>query len=134
MLAVFAAASLAKANMWTSGFAAMRAATPAYIVPFMFVYEPLLLLIVKDWSNEWAFVVWSVISASVGVVCLAGSLFGWLFTLATLWQRVLLFVAALCLIKPGLITDVIGLVLLAVVSAAQLGTARRASKATQPAV
>jgi TRAP transporter 4TM/12TM fusion protein len=131
-LAVFAAASLAKANMWQSGFAAMRAGAPAYIVPFMFVYEPMLLLIVKDWSTDWAFVVWSVISASVGVVCLAASLFGWLFTLALVWHRVLLFVAALCLIKPGLITDAIGLGLLAVVTAAQLIARRRS--ATSPAI
>ena len=130
-LAVFAAASLAKANMWQAGFAAMRAAAPAYIVPFMFVYEPLLLLIVKDWSSEWPFVVWSVITASIGVICLAGSLFGWLFTLAALWHRVLLFVAALCLMKPGLLTDAIGFGLLAVVSAAQLLARRRT--ATSPA-
>jgi TRAP-type uncharacterized transport system fused permease subunit len=66
-----------------------------------------------------------VITASIGVVCLAASLFGWLFTLAAPWQRVLLFVAALCLIKPGLVTDAIGLALLAVVSAAQLLARRR---------
>ena len=131
-LAVFAAASLAKANMWQSGFAAMRAAAPAYIVPFMFVYEPLLLLIVRDWASEWPFVVWSIITASVGVVCLAASLFGWLFTAATIWHRLLLFVAALCLIKPGLITDAIGLGLLAVVVAAQLLARRRG--ATSPAL
>jgi TRAP transporter 4TM/12TM fusion protein len=131
-LAVFAAASLAKANMWQSGFAAMRAAAPAYIVPFMFVYEPRLLLIVADWSTDWGFVLWSVISASIGVVCLAGSLFGWLFGLALLWHRALLFVAALCLIKPGLITDGIGLGLLAVVAAAQLMARRRG--VTSPAI
>jgi TRAP transporter 4TM/12TM fusion protein len=128
-LAVFAAASLAKANMWASGFAAMRAAAPAYIVPFMFVYEPMLLLIVKDWGSEWPFVVWSVITASVGVICLAGSLFGWFFTYALAWQRVLLFIAALCLIKPGLITDAIGIVLLAVVTASQLLARRQAAGA-----
>jgi TRAP-type uncharacterized transport system fused permease subunit len=126
-LAIFAAAGLAKANMWQAGFAAMRAGAPAYIVPFMFVYEPMLLLIVNDWANEWPFVVWSVISASIGVICLAGSLFGWLFGPANAWQRVLLFVAALCLIKPGLYTDVAGLLLLAVVSASQL-FARRAAQ------
>ena len=129
-LAVFAAASLAKANMWQTGFASMRAAASAYIVPFMFVYEPLLLLIVNDWANEWLFVVWSVITASIGVICLAGSLFGWLFTLAAPWHRVLLFVAALCLMKPGLITDAIGLVLLAVVSGAQFMLLRRAPEST----
>jgi len=131
-LAVFAAASLAKANMWQSGFAAMRAAAPAYIVPFMFVYEPMLLLIVKDWASEWPFVVWSVITASLGVICLAASLFGWLFTLAATWQRVLLFVAALCLIKPGLITDALGVALLALVGAVQLYARRHA--ATSPAI
>jgi TRAP transporter 4TM/12TM fusion protein len=131
-LAVFAAASLAKANMWQSGFAAMRAAAPAYIVPFMFVYEPMLLLIVNDWGSEWPFVVWSVITASVGVVCLAASLFGWLFAFATTPQRVLLFIAALCLIKPGLITDAVGLTLLAIVAGVQLYARRRA--ATSPAI
>jgi TRAP-type uncharacterized transport system fused permease subunit len=124
-LAVFAAATLAKANIWESGFAAMRAAAPAYIVPFMFVYEPMLLLIAKDWASEWIWVLWSVCTALVGVTCLAGSLFGWLLGLASLWQRVLLFVAAMCLIKPGLITDAIGFCTLAVVLAAQVVELRR---------
>jgi TRAP-type uncharacterized transport system fused permease subunit len=131
-LAVFAAASLAKANMWQSGFAAMRAAAPAYIVPFMFVYEPLLLLIVSDWSAQWPFVVWSIFTASLGVICLAASLFGWLFSLALMWHRVLLFIAALCLIKPGLITDLIGFALLAVVAGAQLLQMKAAAPAGTP--
>jgi TRAP transporter 4TM/12TM fusion protein len=127
-LAVFAAASLAKANMWQSGFAAMRAAAPAYIVPFMFVYEPRLLLIVDDWSSGWPFVVWSVATASVGVVCLAGGLFGWLFGYALMWHRVVLVAGALCLIKPGVYTDAVGLILLSVVAAAQLALRRRAAQ------
>jgi TRAP-type uncharacterized transport system fused permease subunit len=131
-LAIFAAAGLAKANMWQSGFAAMRAAAPAYIVPFMFVYEPMLLLVVKDWASDWPFVLWSVVSASVGVVCLAGSLFGWLLAYALAWQRVLLFIAALSLIKPGLLTDTVGLMLLAVVVGVQLVTRRRGTL-TSPA-
>ena len=127
-LAIFASAGLAKANMWESGFAAMRAAAPAYIVPFMFVYEPMLLLIVKDWSEQWAFVAWSVFSATIGVMCLAAGMFGWLITLATMWQRVLLVVAAVCLIKPGLLTDLIGLGLLALVAGVQLLQRRRAAE------
>jgi TRAP transporter 4TM/12TM fusion protein len=128
-LAVFAAASLAKANMWQSGFAAMRAAAPAYIVPFMFVYEPRLLLIVADWGSDWPFVVWSVFTASIGVVCLAAGLFGWLFGHALMWHRALLVAGALCLIKPGLYTDAVGLVLLGIVSAAQIAVRRRAAQA-----
>jgi TRAP transporter 4TM/12TM fusion protein len=131
-LAVFAAAGLAKANMWHSGFAAMRAAAPAYIIPFMFIYEPLLLLIVKDWSAEWPFVAWSIVTASVGVICLAGSLFGWFFTYARAWHRVLLFVAALCLIKPGLLTDAVGFCLLVLVAAAQLSTRKQEQPMVAP--
>jgi TRAP transporter 4TM/12TM fusion protein len=129
-LAIFAAAGLAKANMWESGFAAMRAAAPAYIVPFMFIYEPRLLLIVEDWSADWMFVAWSVASASIGVVALAGGLFGWLIGFASMWQRAVLVFAALCLIKPGLYTDTAGLVLLAAVVAAQFVERRRVAEAT----
>jgi len=127
-LAVFAAAGLAKANMWSSGFAAMRVAAPAYIVPFMFVYEPSLLLIVKDWSANGLSVAWAVISASIGVICLAGSLFGWLLAFATTWQRIVLFAAAMFLIKPGLYTDLVGLGLLAVVATAQMVVLRKGSQ------
>jgi TRAP transporter 4TM/12TM fusion protein len=130
-LAIFAAAGLAKANMWESGFAAMRAAAPAYIVPFMFIYEPRLLLIVADWSSDWPFVAWSVASASIGVVALAGGLFGWLVGFASAWQRAVLVVAALCLIKPGLYTDIAGLVLLAVAAGAQLIERRRVAEAAR---
>jgi len=133
-LAIFAAAGLAKANMWQSGFAAMRAAAPAYIVPFMFVYEPKLLLIVNDWSADWMSVAWAVLSASIGVIALSGGLFGWLIAFASMWHRAVLVVAAFFLIKPGIYTDVIGLALLAVVLAAQLAARRRAAEsAPRPA-
>ncbi len=123
-LAVFAAAALAKANMWESGFAAMRAAAPAYIVPFMFVYEPTLLLIFKD-DTSWITVMWSVFTAIIGVIALAGGFFGWLVGYATLTQRVLLLIAAACLIKPGLITDVIGFGLMAAVAFLQWNNTKR---------
>ncbi|MFO1361139.1 MAG: TRAP transporter permease [Burkholderiales bacterium] len=125
-LAVFAAASLAKADLWAAGWAAVRVGAAGFIVPFMFVYEPTLLLIVKDWSAEWPFVAWSVLSATVGVVCLAAGLFGWLLAATPPWQRAALLAAALCLIKPGLVTDAIGLALLALVVAVQWPARRRA--------
>jgi TRAP transporter 4TM/12TM fusion protein len=113
-LAVFAAAALAKADMWKTGWEAVRMASPAFIVPFMFVYEPSLLTI-----GDWTTVATALVSACIGVVCLAASLQGSLLREARLWERVVLFVAALLLIKPGLITDAVGLALLGVVLAAQ---------------
>jgi TRAP transporter 4TM/12TM fusion protein len=120
-LAVFAAAGLAKADIWATGWAAMRAGAPAYIVPFMFIYEPALLMI-GDWTTS----LHALASAVVGVVLLAGGLFGYLLRPASAWQRALLIGAALLLIKPGLLTDVAGLALAAIVVVAQLAQRRRA--------
>jgi TRAP transporter 4TM/12TM fusion protein len=129
-LAIFAAAGLAKANMWASGFAAMRAAAPAYIVPFMFVYEPALLLVSTNWGADWPYVLWVVLTACTGVIALAGGLFGWLVGFATTWQRVVMIVGALCLIKPGIYTDAFGFSLLALVVVTQLIARRRPAESS----
>jgi TRAP-type uncharacterized transport system fused permease subunit len=125
-LAVFAAAGLAKANMWASGFAAMRAAAPAYIVPFMFVYEPSLLLIGGDWLASLG----ASVTAIAGVVLLAAGLFGYFLHEATPAQRALLVAAALLLIKPGWITDLAGAGIGVAVALMQLADARRRAAAT----
>jgi len=122
-LAVFAAAGLAKANMWASGWAAMRAAAPAYIVPFMFVYEPGLLLI-GDWTTS----AHAAVSATLGVILLAAGLFGFLLRPATAWQRVVLVAAALLLIKPGWMTDLVGIFLALLVAGTQLVASRAAAR------
>jgi TRAP-type uncharacterized transport system fused permease subunit len=125
-LAVFAAASLAKADMWSAGWAAMRIGAAGYIVPFMFVYEPALLML-KGWE-EWHVSVHALITASVGCICLAAGLHGYLAAPARMWERVLLVCAALLLIKPGWITDSIGLALtLSVLGSQWLGRARDAA-------
>jgi TRAP transporter 4TM/12TM fusion protein len=121
-LAVFAAAGLAKANMWSTGWAAMRAAAPAYIVPFMFVYEPALLLI-GDWTTS----LHAAATATLGVILLSAGLFGYLLRPAPMWQRAILVAAALLLIKPGWVTDLIGLLLAASVAAIQIIGSRRAA-------
>jgi TRAP transporter 4TM/12TM fusion protein len=113
-LSVFAAAGIANANMWAAGMASVRAAAPAYIVPFMFAYEPALLFIVKD-GQEWYHALWPIATATIGVVGLAAGLFGWFRGHASLPQRILLVIAALSLIKPGAITDLIGFGLLGLV-------------------
>jgi TRAP transporter 4TM/12TM fusion protein len=122
-LAVFAAASLAKADMWASGWAAMRAAAPAYIVPFMFVYEPALLLV-----GDWVTSLHATITATLGVILLSAGLFGYLLRPATPWQRAVLIAAALLLINPGWITDLTGAALALVVVGAQLAARRGVAK------
>jgi TRAP transporter 4TM/12TM fusion protein len=109
-LAVFAAAGLAKSDLWATGWQAVRIAAATYIVPFMFIYEPSLMLI-GDWFES----VTSTVSAVIGVMCLAAGLQGYLLREARWWERAVLVVAALLLIKPGYISDAIGVVLLAAV-------------------
>jgi TRAP-type uncharacterized transport system fused permease subunit len=55
----------------------------------------------------------------VGVTCLAAGLQGYFLREAPWWQRIILLVAAILLIKPGYVTDAIGLALLALVIVAQ---------------
>jgi TRAP transporter 4TM/12TM fusion protein len=114
-LAVFAAAGLAKANMWQAGWEAVRIGAAGFVVPFMFVYEPALLAI-----GDWPTIAQAVCTASLGCITLAAGLFGYLARPCRPWQRVALIVAALLMIKPGWITDVAGIGLLAAVLAIQL--------------
>ncbi|HWD16462.1 MAG TPA: TRAP transporter fused permease subunit, partial [Casimicrobiaceae bacterium] len=72
-LAVFAAAGLAKTSIWSTGWEAVRLAAPAYIIPFMFVYEPSLLMM-----GDWTTIASSILSGILGVVCLAAGLMGYL--------------------------------------------------------
>lgn len=125
-LAVFAAAGLAKADIWQAGWAAVRVAAPAYIVPFMFVYQPALLMIGDPLT-----IGLSLVSAMVGAMLLAGSLFAYLLGPCARWHQVLLFVAALCLIKPGLETDILGALLLAPVLLSQWRAKSALARATQ---
>lgn len=81
----------------------------------MFVYSPALLL-----QGPWWEVTWATITASVGVIALAaGSIVGYFARRATLPERAALIAAALLLIKPGLYTDAVGLVLLVAVTVLQ---------------
>jgi TRAP transporter 4TM/12TM fusion protein len=124
-LAVFAAAGLAKADLWASGWAAVKIGAAGFIVPFMFVYEPALLMI-----GDWPKIIWSFATASVGICLFAAGLHGYLLTHASWWQRVLLVVGGFSLVDPNYITDIIGAAAVSTVIVTQL-LARRAA---QPAV
>ncbi len=126
-LAVFAAAGLARTNMWQAGWESMRVAAPAYIVPFMFVYEPSLLMI-----GDWTTIVTSTLSATIGVMCLAAGLVGYLSRPCVLWERALLVAAALLLIKPGYVSDAVGIGLLAALFLLQRVVAARALERREP--
>jgi len=126
-LAVYAAAGLAKANLWESGWMAVRVGAAGFIVPFMFVFEPSLLMI-----GPWHEILHSFVTATIGTICLAAGLFGYLFRACRLWERACLVAAAILLIKPGLETDLMGVALLGAVLVVQLVTQRSTAAAVDP--
>ncbi len=113
-LAIFAAAGIAKSGIGEPGRAARRIAATAFIIPFMFVYEPALLMI-----GDWPTIIWKSASAALGVMLFAAGLHGYFLTHSKLWQSVCLAIAGLMLIDPGIVTDLIGAALVAIVAAAQ---------------
>jgi TRAP-type uncharacterized transport system fused permease subunit len=64
-------------------------------------------------------VLWAAATGTLGVVFLAGGVQGWLFRKGTYFERTVLIVAAVLLIKPGWITDTVGLLLALVVMGLQ---------------
>jgi len=109
-LAVYAGAGLAGSNIWKTGLAAVRIGAPGFIIPFMFAYEPSLLFVGSTWEILSAF-----ISASIGVIMLAGGLIGWFAWKTNIGERFLLVAGAVLLIKPGIYTDIAGLIFLGIV-------------------
>jgi len=116
-LAVYAAAGIAKANLWEAGWAAVRVGAAGFIVPFMFIYEPALLML-NGW-DEWHVSLLAFISAVIGCITLAAGLYGYLFAACRMWERAVLVIAALLLIAPELISSLIGIVLLLTIAAKQ---------------
>lgn len=110
-LASYAAAAIAKCNPMRLGYAAMRLGMIAYILPFIWVYEPALILQGGFWHVLIAFV-----TSIIGVVGFAGMIQGcFFFGRTNIVQRLLLGLGGLCLIIPGWRTDLVGLALLAFV-------------------
>jgi TRAP transporter 4TM/12TM fusion protein len=109
-LAVYAANSLSGGGLWETGIAAVKLGATGYIIPFMFVFGPSLLMI-----GSWDRILLATVTAAIGVTALAASLHSYLLRPTRLWERLFLFGAALLLIKPGLMTDLGGAVLLGAV-------------------
>ncbi|MGE5253629.1 MAG: TRAP transporter permease, partial [Planctomycetaceae bacterium] len=126
-LAVYAGAGLAGSNMWKTGWAAVRIGAPGFVIPFMFAYAPSLLFIGPPTT-----VLLSMVTASIGVVMLAGAMIGCFFRDTRIFERGFLFIGSILLIKPGIYTDLIGLVFLGVVLASQQYRKRKKSMASHP--
>lgn len=104
-LAAFTAAGIAGASPYKVGWTATRLGIAGFLVPFLAAYSPMLLLSGDFTAIEF---VEACVTATFGVIALSAALENWLLRECTIIERGILLVAALCLMIPGLISDIVG--------------------------
>jgi len=113
-LAAYAGAGIAGSNPMKTGVTAFQLGIAGYIVPFMFIYGPELLAIGPVHK-----VIFATLTATFGVYCLAAGVQNCLFIQTKIYERLLLLITSFLLIKPGLMTDLAGILLFGIVYLSQ---------------
>ncbi len=103
-LCAYAAAGIAETGPWKVGFTAIRLGMVAFIVPFMFAYNPALLLI-----GPWTEVLWACFTSLIGIIGIGAAVVGYLYGPVRSLERLLMGLAAIALIFPGVTSDLVGL-------------------------
>jgi len=106
-LAAFAGSGIAGGDPLKTGINASKLAIAAFIIPYMFVLSPVLLMIDATPFG----LISTTLTALLGMIALSSALIGYLADDCTPIERLVLIAGGLMLIKPGLATDAIGLVL-----------------------
>jgi TRAP transporter 4TM/12TM fusion protein len=94
-LATYTAASIGGANFWEAGWASMRLAATAYLVPFLFAVEPALI-----GQGSAVSVALASVTAVLGAYLLAVALVGYWFAPLEGWERAALAVCSLAVLTP----------------------------------
>jgi TRAP transporter 4TM/12TM fusion protein len=124
-LSPFAAAALTGGSPFKTMLMAWKYTIPAFIVPFMFVLTPegIGLLLEGPVLN----IIWSFVTAMIGIVGIAGGSSTWLFRRTALWERVVLIAGGLLLVYSSVVLDLVGMALIAIVVVWQKMSLRRAA-------
>ena len=115
-LAAYAGSGIAGGNALKTGINASKLAIAAFIIPYMFVLNPGLLMIYGVTGG----LVLALLTAIIGMVALSSSLIGYLAAPLKALERVILFLSGLMMIKPGLVTDIAGVAIFMAILILQL--------------
>ncbi len=125
-LAAYAGSAIAKSNPMKTGFTATKLAIAAFVVPYIFAYSPAMLFVNVEG-------IWPVLqiglSSILGIFGIAAALNGHLICKISWPLRLVLAVGGLCMMIPGALTDIIGLVVVAIITALQYLSRKRAAQA-----
>lgn len=124
-LASFTAAGIANASAWKTGWKAFSFAITAFIVPFLFVYRPSILLI-----GSIGEIAVSCVVMMAATFYLAAGVAGYMGKNLTVFERILFFVAAGLFLIPGTVFDVSGVVVGIVLVVWCLSLGRKQQKIT----
>lgn len=103
-LAAYAAAAIAGANPMRVGWIACRLGFPKFLVPFLYVYNPVLLM-----QGPPLLILQAVVTAALGVFAFSFAADGWLWRALRPMHRLAFGAAGILLIVPELYTDLAGL-------------------------
>lgn len=110
-LAAYAGAGIAKANPFKTGVTAVKLAIAAFIIPYIFIYNPMLVLVdVVVWK-----LIIGVLAAVLGMIGVSSAVIGFFISNSRIWERIVLFGAGLMLIIPEFLSSGIGLVLISII-------------------
>lgn len=115
-LAAYAGSAISGGNALKTGVNASKLAIAAFLIPYIFVYSPQLLMIDAHFSN----IVISTLTGIIGMVGISSAMIGYLAAKANWLERIVLFVGGMMLIYPDIVTDFIGLFVLVAVICWQL--------------
>ena len=125
-LAAMAGSAIAKGEPFKTGVNATRIAIGAFIVPYIFVLNPAMLMIDVNLIS----IISTIITALIGMYAVSGGLAGFVQDKCNILERLVLIAGGLCMIIPGYLTDAVGLVVCGIIIFFQL----RRVKARGPAV
>lgn len=109
-LAAYAGSGIARGNPMQTGINATKIAIAAFLVPYMFVYNPQMLLV----DAQPLGIIWMLITALIGMYGVGAAMIGYMVTDAAPLMRILMFIGGVLMVTPGLQTDIIGFIILAV--------------------
>ncbi|MDW0112697.1 TRAP transporter permease [Sporosarcina saromensis] len=123
-LAAFAASGISGGDPIKTGVNSAKLAIAAFIIPYMFVFNPALLMIDASLLE----IVWVTFTAIVGMIAIGAGMIGYWYRKCYWIERIIIVATGLLLIFPETITDVVGLGMFALLLAIQLKTKDKNNK------